>query len=765
MKAIAVKTIAYGVAFLLAGTCIVAVLLWQTLPPSTHELQIPGLSATTSVSLDADGVPRIRAANMIDAATSLGYLHARDRMFQMDLMRRSASGRLSEIAGPATLPMDRMMRTLGLHGHASSNFEALPMPTRRMLEAYARGVNAWIRERGRFSGEEFLVIGTPEPWSPVDSLLWGETMAVWLSHNWRVELARLSIADKLPQREIDELWPQDRRTGQPHAMLDPALAGPVRHLMAALPDFTAPFNQSRRASNEWAVDGRHSTTGAPLLAGDPHLAFGMPGIWYLARIDTPKETLAGATAPGLPFLMIGHNRRIAWTFTDTGADVQDLFVETSVDGGYATPDGLRAFAVREERIHVRGQPDEILRVRETRHGPLISDLLKDEQKPLLALQAANLAPGNTAAAGLMALNQAQNVEEAARAAAEITSPVLNLLVADHDRIALYVTGRIPIRRTGDGSMPVPGADGAHDWIGWATGDELPHDVSPASGWLANANERIAPSGPLFLARDWFGDWRSRRIQARIAANERHTAADFAAMQRDVVSAYAIELLPVLLKVHPTDPTAARAVATLTDWDGAMEMDKPQPLIFDAWMQRFRHEILRRAGIKPSAAIASAEFIAFVLSPAGAHWCGTDCSVLLAATLTDVTSELAQRFGPDPSTWRWGAAHAAVFAHPLLSRFPVIGSFAVARIASPGDDSTVDRGSTGWNGLDSVHGPSYRGVYDLADLDRSLFVVAPGQSGHLLSHHAHDFLTRWRDGETILLGREAARVKGRIELRP
>ena len=242
------------------------------------------------------------------------------------------------------------------------------------------------------------------------------------------------------------------------------------------------------------MDGRHSDTGAPLLAGDPHLAFGMPGIWYLARIDTPQGVLAGATAPGIPFLVLGHNSNIAWSFTTTGADVQDLFEETPAGAnGYMTPDGPRPFTIREERIHVRGQPDEVLKVRETRHGPVISDLVAP-QGPILALSMGNLAPGDTAATGLLALNHATDVESAGAAAAQITSPVQNLMVADRQRIALFVTGRVPIRRAGDGASPVEGADGAYDWIGWASGDQLPHIVAPDSGRLVNANERVAPAG-------------------------------------------------------------------------------------------------------------------------------------------------------------------------------------------------------------------------------------------------------------------------------
>ncbi len=277
-------------------------------------------------------------------------------------------------------------------------------------------------------------------------------MGLYLSGNWRAELARVALLRRLPASEVNALWPNSGGPGHPEARLDPSRLSPglgatAAKLLAALPAFPDRFTQPPTASNEWAVDGRHSSTGAPLLAGDPHLAFGMPGIWYLARIETPGRVLAGATAPGVPFLVLGHNSRIAWTFTTTGADVQDLFVEIPVGTGmYQTPDGPRPFTTRTERIHVRGAPDETLAVRETRHGPVISDLVAPDG-PVLALAMANLAPGDTAASGLQALNQADDVAAAGRAAALLTSPVQNLLVADRAGIGLFVTGRVPIRES------------------------------------------------------------------------------------------------------------------------------------------------------------------------------------------------------------------------------------------------------------------------------------------------------------------------------
>jgi penicillin amidase len=741
--------------------------LWLSLPRSSQIARIPGLSAPVDISFDADGIPRIRAATDQDAAAALGFVHARDRMFEMELMRRNASGRLSELAGPVTLPLDRTMRVLGLRQAAEADYAALPADTRALLQAYANGVNAWIALRGRFAAPEFLVFGAPEPWTPVDCLLWGKTMGLWLSLNWRTELSRQALAGHVPQQLIDELWPNESGPGRPQAALPlpQKFADAAARLEALLPHFPSAFTLPDTASNEWAVDGRHSATGAPLLAGDPHLAFGFPAIWYLARIDTPGLTLAGATAPGIPGVVIGHNGHIAWTFTTTGADAQDVFVETPVGTDeYQTPDGPKPFVTRQETIKVRGQPDEVLTVRTTRHGPVISDL-QGHSGPVLAVSMANLAPGDTAATGLFALNHAQTVQQAGAAAAQISSPVQNLLVADRQTIALYVTGRVPIRRAGDGAAPAPG-DGSHDWIGWASGDQLPHYVSPASGRLVNTNERIAPPDfPVFLGRDWFGDWRARRVRELLDASDRHTAADFARMQTDVVSTFAQQVLPTLVAMPPQPGAAGKAQELLKGWDGAMTMDTPQPLIFNAWINQFYALVLRKADIPLADGGPISDFVAFVLSPPGAHWCGGDCNALLADALKTAVGNLSTRFGPDPAAWRWGTAHPAVFAHPMLRAIPVLGTLTTLSIPSPGDDTTLDRGGPRFSDFTSVHGASYRGVYDLADLDRSLFVMTPGQSGNPLSRFSRNFMTRWRDGATITIGPQPETVTATIRLIP
>ena len=740
--------------------------IWLTIPRANQTASIAGLSGAVDISYDADWVPRIRAGSELDAAAALGFVHARDRMFQMELMRRAASGRLSEIAGAATLPLDRMMRTLGLRQRAVADLAALPADTQAMLQAYASGVNAWIDLKGRFAAPEFLLLGAPERWQAADSLLWAKTMGLWLSMNWRQELARQALAGRVPAALLDQLWPTQPGTPAPDAMNPPStqFAAAASRLAALLPQFPAPYTMPPSASNEWAVDGRHSATGAPLLAGDPHLAFSFPGIWYLVRVDLPNRVLAGATAAGGPFLVLGHNGKIAWSFTTTGADVQDIFIETPAGPNqYQTPDGAKPFTLREERIKVRGQADVVLTVRETRHGPVISDL-DHAEGPIMAVAMGNLQPNDTAAAGLLALNRATTVDQAAAAAAEISSPVQNLLVADASTIGLFVTGRVPIRKAGDGSAPVPG-DGSHDWVGWAAGPQLPHSVAPPSGRLVNANEPVwGADFPVFMGRDTFGDWRARRIRELLEHSDRHTPADFAAMQTDVVNLFARQVLPALLAVPDTTGLSAQALGLLRGWDGSAVMDQPAPLIFNAWMDAFHAAVLRHAGLTAGIGAPLSDLVASVLSPSGAHWCGGDCTAMLRDSLAAAVQQLSARFGDDPAAWRWGRAHQAIFAHPILRGLPLLGSLSTISLPSPGDDDTLDRGGPN-SRLQSVHGAAYRGVYDLADLDRSLFIISPGQSGNPFSRHARDFAIRWRDGATITLGPAASAISGNVRLNP
>jgi len=745
---------------------VMIVLVYLTLPAASGTFTLPGLSAPVTIIFDRNGIPFIRAASDTDAAEALGYLHARDRLFEMDLMRRAASGTLSEILGPLTLDNDEEMRRLGLRQSAQNDIAGLSPPGRAMLQAYADGVNAYIAQHGRFAAPEFLVFGRPSPWTITDSLLWGKVLGLWLSGNFGLELDRLALSRTQPIGKIMALWPPQANGVPETASLAPPVSPPLADAAQAtlgwIRHFPEPFTQPSQASNEWAVAGRRTASGHPLLAGDPHLGFGFPSLWYLARIDTPSGTLAGATAPGVPFLIIGHNGRIAWTFTDAGAADQDVFIEHPTQDGkaYQTPAGPEPFTVRTEVIKVLFHRPVTLTIRQTRHGPVIGET--SDGKDLLAVEMANLAPHDTDADGLLALNHADSVAAAAAAAAQITSPVQNLLVADATHIGFYTTGRVPVRKAGDGTFPVDGADGAHDWTGLVGSAKLPRAIDPPSGELINANNPAAgPDFPVFIARDTYGDWRARRIKALLAAGPAQTPDSFARMQLDTTSLFAQAILPRLLALAvPAADPAAPALSLLKNWPGDMAAERPQPLIFNAWMRAFLIEILRRNGIAPETAPVVDDFLPSLLGPNAAPaqlamWCAGDCDPALHAALETSFAALAAAYGNDPSAWRWSAAHRASFAHPILGLLPVIGRFGRFTIPVSGDATTIDvagfyLADPSETDFTAMHGPEFRAVFDLSNLDASRFVIAPGESGNFFSRHAADFLVRWRDGQNLTL---------------
>jgi penicillin amidase len=748
-----------------------AMALWATLPAAQEQRQLAGLSGPVAISLDAVGVPRITARSELDAAMAMGWLHARDRMFQMELMRRGAQGRLAEIAGSAALRGDRFTRTLGLADRAAEDLGALSPETRAVLDAYAAGVNARIAERGRFIAPEFLALGAPEPWRPEHSLLWGKVMGLWLSGNWRTEIERAQIARTLDAERLWQLWPADTTPGLPDRLAD--LGGLLRQIPVFGQDapLSAPLPAS--ASNAWALAASASGTGGAMLASDPHLGFSAPVLWYLARIELPGGRFrAGATSPGVPMIVIGRNEAIAWGFTTTHADTQDVYVEREIDDErYATEDGPRAFETRDELIRVRGAAPHVLRIRETRHGPVMSDL--DEGRrgdgTVLAVSMANLAPQDTAAEGLLMLNRAASVAAAGEAAQRITSPSQNLMVAERaGGIGMFITGRIPRRRAGDGSMPVSGETGTHDWDGFWPFAELPHRVAPESGRLVNANNRVAPpDSAAFMGRDWPGDWRFRRIHELLDANPRPNAAVMAGMQLDAVSLLAQASLPLLRGLRVSGQ-AAIGQELLAAWEGEMAAGQPQPLIWNAWARRFLALVLRDARLPESA--GSPEFLGFLLTGEAPLWCRPDCTAPAARALEEAMAELAATHGADPAAWLWGSAHQAVFEHPLLRFLPVLRDMTRLSTPSAGDGQTVLRGTPrggfgGATGYTNLHGAGLRLVADMSVPDGLLAVIGTGQSGHPLSAHWGDMLPWWRDGTMLRLSREASSVLGRIELRP
>jgi penicillin amidase len=761
--------------------------IWWSLPARNAELALPGLAAPVAITLDTRGIPHITATSEEDAWAALGFLHARDRMFQMEMMRRGARGQSAAVAGAAALRLDRFMRLLRLEERATADLAALDAETRAALEAYARGVNGWIAARGRFAAPEFIALGAPEPWQPLDSLLWGKIMGLWLGGNWRMELERAGLAARLSPEQLADLWPEDTTAGRPdeplmqtEAKASGALRGEglngaaLAALGQHLPRFPEDAPLPEIASNAWAVGAGRSASGAPLLAADPHLSHSAPILWYLARITLPDgRMLMGATAPGVPGIVIGRNESLAWGFTTTHADTQDIFIEKlTEDGRYETPEGPRDFILHETEIAVRGAAPVAFRFRETRHGPVLSDLdpsFAGKAGTVLALAMASLSAGETSARGLLRLNGARDIKEARAAAEDITSPVQNLMLADRaGGIAMFIVGRVPQRRAGDGALPRAGWDGAAGWDGFLPFEAKPHVENPTSGVIVNANNRVAPADhPAFLSRDWHGDWRFRRIGAGLAVQPQHAPADFAALQMDRFSLFAAEALPAFRALPPMEGAAGAALTLLQAWNGEMDATRPEPLIFHATMRGFGRALLVHAKLPADAFAPSPEFLRPLLqgSDAAVRWCGEGgCAPLLAAALAEAVAALTPQYGADPRQWRWGAAHVAQFDHAILRFIPFLRDWLGLRAAPGGDGETVARAAFRGTGFAAVHGAGFRGVMDLAQPDGAFAVIATGQSGHPFSRHWGDMLPLWRDGALLPLA-APREVTGRIRLNP
>jgi penicillin amidase len=777
-----------AVAAVVASILIAAVvgLLWlhSSLPQTQGRLIIAGLLQPVTVDRDNDGIPHIQAQSEHDAYLALGFIHAQDRLWQMETTRRVGAGRLAEMAGLPLLATDKFMRSLGLYARAEEIFQRAPPDVRAALIAYADGVNAFLASSGGAWPPEFYLVGVrPEPWRPADSLVWGQLMGLRLAGDWRNELTRLALSARLTPEQITQLLddpadgpvtieqlPRKAASATPVPAL-PAAVSLDPHMIDQLARLLPPWLGPNSASNSWVLSGERTTTGKPLLANDPHLALEIPNTWYLVRITAPGLAIAGATAPGVPFHVLGHNDRIAWGFTNTGSDVQDLFVEkTDPDDPtrYLAPGGPLPFITRQETIKVKNAGDVVITVRETRHGPVISDLTDGPQPgvqagEVLAFASTGLRPDDQSAEALYRMNRAGDWAQFTGALRHFHYPQQNITYADVDgNIGFYVAGRVPIRKAGDGALPVPGWTGSNDWTGLIPFEELPHSFNPPSGRLINANNRVVGADYLYpLGREWAPPFRARRIEALVDRVTRHPVPDMARMQGDVRDLAARDLLPLMLPAvqalpAPT-PMAREAITLLEDWTALVKDDLPQPLIFNAWLRELNRAIYADElgeDFPRLSGILRPRFITRVLTEAP-QWCDDvntpikeTCETQLQIAFTAALEFLASEYGPVPQRWRWGEAHRVRFSHRVLSRVPLLGRLTDVELTTPGDDSTVNRGTTNIRDdtapFEHIHGPSLRAIYDLADLASSRFILAGGQSGNRLSPLYSNMAERWRD---------------------
>lgn len=752
--------------------------LRTSLPTTNGRIVVQGLAAPVEIIRDARGVPTIFAASEHDAIYALGFAHAQDRLFQMDFTRLIAQGRLSEFIGPPTLGQDRFIRALDLVRQADAALAVLEPRWREFLDAYSAGVNAFLAGHPGAWPPEFAILGrTPEPWQPRDTLLWGKLMALQLSGNWRGELTRARLATRLSPEMLAELWPDwpaDRATTLQYA--DRYRGLDLDGLAKALPPPLGPS----QASNEWVLAGTKTASGHPLLVNDPHLSLSAPGQWYLARIEAPGLTLVGATAPGVPAVILGHNGHIAWGLTTTNADTWDVYVERLDPGDpnhYLTPDGSYPFTTRSDTIKVKGHDDATVTFRSTRHGPVISDLSDAARaaappEHVLAVATPAFHVTDRTPAALFALNRATNWDSFVDALRDWHAPVQNMVYADtNGQIGMYTPGLLPRRKTGDGWMPQPGWTGDYDWDGFVPFDALPHALNPPEGQLVNANNRVVPDDfPVFISRDWDAPFRARRIIDVLDAQGVHDAGGMAVVLRDSVSLYAREVLPHLLSVTPASDEARRALGMLRQWDGTMDRYRPEPLIFNNWLRELTYRLIAdELGEQADELIGEYPAVIEAALAGTSPFCDDirtaereDCSSQIVQALNKSLEDLAQTYGRDMTRWRWGDAHYAPFRHAVFSRIWLVRDLVGFQIPTNGDYFTINRGAGRGSTRDTAflhtHGASLRAIYDFADLDKSEFMIAPGQSGNPLSRHWGDLAQDWADGRHFTISGDRVRLQ-------
>ena len=749
------------------------------LPRLDGPVRVPGLSASVKVTRDEHGVPTIDAANLEDLFFAQGYVTAQDRLWQMDAMRRFAAGELAEVLGPSQLQHDREQRILGLRDVARRSLQQYSARDRSYVDAYTRGVNAYIQERGDSLPLEFRILRyKPAPWTAEDAVLMGASMVQNLNHGAYLSalekekfLARLgpeltgdlfinsSWHDRPPSKapvrinqpdEDDDSSPggsDSVTSSRPHPAIANASLGP---------DLWFP----RAGSNNWVVSGAHTVSGKPLLSNDMHLNHQMPNLWYEVHLRSGDFDVVGVSLPGLPFVIVGHNQRIGWGFTNVGPTVEDLFVETlNENGQYQTPRGWRNLDRRREVIHVKGDRDEQLDVLGTRHGPIITDLIPGEKRAVALRWTLYDGLHNP----FFDLDSAQNWDQFAKALSQLDSPGQNVVYADVDgHIGYHATGHIPIRAKGDGSLPVNGSDDAHEWTGYVPFEKLPTVIDPSWGILATANGRISPDGYGYsLSTEWDAPWRTERIYRVLESGKKFAPADMLALQTDVYSAFdrfcAERFVYALDHARTVSPRAREALDLMRDWNGIMASDSAAATI----EIQARHELARillddkfankndqslpNLTAKDYRWALGSVWLENVLLKQPKRWLPgkyADFDAVLVAAVEDAVSP------PDaPSNlanWKLGAAYPITIQNPVLGKFPLLSRWTgPGRVPQSGDGFTVKQAAGNL-------GPSERITVDFSNLDQSTLNTVTGQGGNFLSPYYMDQWKAWYTGFTFTL---------------
>ena len=768
--------------------------LSRSLPEYTKTVQLEQLIAPVEIVRDTVNVPHIFGKNDHDTLFALGYAHAQDRLWQMTMLRRTAQGRLSELFGEATLPIDMTVRRLAIYSAARQSLSALRPDTLAKLDAYALGVNARLREinesaLGRGAPEFFIFYNAISPWTAADSLAIVKLMGIQLSSHLHQEVLRARASLVLEGDRIKDLLPDMPGNSQADLIdftrLFPDLS-PIQTSSAREHSALSPFKPIALAgaSNAWAALPGRSATRGTLLANDPHLELTAPSIWYLARLELSTGGVIGGTIPGLPLVLVGRSAKLGWGLTSSNLDDTDVFIEklNPLDPSeYKTPQGYKPFVKKQSIVRIKDKPPVTLEMFWTENGPVLPGSHANLETVTPAGHVTSVAwtllsSQDTSIEAGFDLMAAQSVQEGLVASRAFVAPSQILTLADSKQIAMRTIGALPKRdprHQSKGRLPSAGWLAQNRWQGVFDPSVNPVFLNPASGVLGHTNNKYTDrSFPEHISFDWGDSQRVQRMTRLLQTREAHTRDSFIEAQLDSVSPTARTLLALIggelwyqSQSVPTDSPAGRrqtALDLLANWNGEMNEHLPEPLIYAAWLRALHKRLIVDELGPLHEAFTHAEplFIERVFRDvAGAGiWCDVaqsrrqeSCAEMSRLALDDALAELVETYGSEITALRWGEAHQATHDHPVLGDVPILKWFVNIRQSTSGGDHTLQRGKTSGTGPNpylNVHAGGYRGVYDFADPDSSVFIISTGQSGHPLSRHYDNLGKLWRRGEYV-----------------
>jgi len=740
------------------------------LPQLDGELTIPGLTSSVGIFRDRWGTPHIYAQSIPDALFAQGFAHAQDRLFQMEINRRTAQGTLSEIFGELALDTDRTARTFGFNRLGRADWGKASDELRNSISAYAAGVNAFLENPKTKLPVEFTLLGfKPEPWQPEDSMAFTRVMMWQLSHAWQGEIIKGEIIEKVGAEHAAELeihYPAENPISLPKGIefnaLDPD---------GSLGKVPGPFLERGKGSNAWAVSPQRSETGNAVLCNDMHLALSMPSLWYEVHLNADDDLhVSGVSLPGVPMVLVGHNNHIAWGMTLAFTDAEDLFIEqVDSQNRYLYKDEWQAAEVIEELIPVKGRKEPHLeKVIITRHGPIISDVVGHAPQKV-AVNSMALRP-SPAFDGWLQLNKAKGWDDFVEAMRLIEAPQLNVAYADvENNIGYWVSGKVPVRAKGDGSVPVPGWSGEYEWVGEVPFEEMPHALNPEQGYLVSCNHKIVPDDyPHHLGNIWMNGYRARRLTELIEVREKLSMQDHQKFHVDVKCLPALKLVALLEGITDPDPDVQMTLKLLREWDGFLAPGSVPGTLYEVVRYTLVRNLLE-PGLGPE---LSSRLMGEGFHPLLMHsneFYGQDTVILLrlldnpnswwvqqaggrdevvAKSIKQALAWLRETLGPAPEEWAWGRIHQVNFDHALGLQKPLDQVFNRGPFPIGGDtDTPCQTAMLPHNPYDNrAWSPSFRQIVDMGDLSQSVVVVPPGQSENLASSHYDDLIQPWLDGE-------------------